>query len=287
VSTTKLPRYSGIPSIQPEYARTIDIGDSGPGELWLPLKSKKAKTCSNDNTGVLTENKEVSHILMKSDPSMRHDSLNPSASPNSLEGVKNLIGFNCDGDNDLSSNGKQESSMEQVALTEKWNKEHKKELDFPDKVELKMEELACELMAPYRSLKYFPNTTQWEGGCRSGLLEKDYDVEMDAVSVTTSAEKMLYSCVASSSYVWVILEGVSQSAYEQLQHNSVLTMVSLLPHENKVPVLQSKIMAAKTSSHWACVTLQHANPTQSQENDAFGFALWHALCCTLDQTRGW
>ncbi len=64
-----------------------------------------------------------------------------------------------------------------------------------------MEELACELMAPYRSLQYFPNTTQWEGGCRSGLLEKDYDVEMDAVSVTTSAEKMLYSCVASSSYV--------------------------------------------------------------------------------------
>jgi len=326
----------------------------------LPLKSKKTKTCSNDNTGILTENEEVSHVLLKSDPSMRNDSLNPYASPNSLEGEQNLIGFNCDGDNDLSSNGEHErtdtvssrgprpagwsdyqsswldalgdtnfsddddeeeedidhgelgdmlnmknwkgsssgamieddgdlsiSSMERVALAEKRNKEHKKELDFPDEVELKREELARERFARYRSLKSFrkshwdpkenlpesyadiyhfasfratqndvfnevkrltdaANTAQREGGWRSGSLEKDSDVEMDAESVTISAEKMLQSCVASGSYVRVILEGVSQSAYERLQHNSLLTMVSLLPHENKVSVLHMGVCQTST-----------------------------------------
>lgn len=177
--------------------------------------------------------------------------------------------------------------MERVALAEKRNKEHKKELDFPDEVELKREELARERFARYRSLKSFrkshwdpkenlpesyadiyhfasfratqndvlneakrltdaANTAQHERGWRSGSLDKDNDVEMDAESVSISGEKMLKSCVASGSYVRVILEGVSNSAYERLQHNSLLTMVSLLPHENKVSVLHMGVCQTST-----------------------------------------
>jgi len=177
-------------------------------------------------------------------------------------------------------------SMERAALLEQRKKEHKKELDFPDEVELKKDELARERFDRYRSLKSFrkshwdpkenlpksyadlyhfasfkatqndvlnevkritetANNARLENGWKAGSFEKNEDVEMNSVD-SDEREEMLDRCVASGSYVRVVLEDVPQSAFDSLSDNSLVSMVSLLPHENKISVLHMGVCQSST-----------------------------------------
>ena len=54
-------------------------------------------------------------------------------------------------------------------------------------------------------------------------------------------EDLLEGCIASGTYVTLILEGVSPTAYARISSSSLLTAVALLAHENKMSVLHMSL----------------------------------------------
>eukprot|EP00804_Cyclotella_cryptica_P010399 CCRYP_018154-RB/>CCRYP_018154-RB protein AED:0.42 eAED:0.42 QI:0/-1/0/1/-1/0/1/0/203 len=52
-------------------------------------------------------------------------------------------------------------------------------------------------------------------------------------------EAIARACVPSGAYVTITLEGVSPHAYSRVSPDTILTVVSLLPHENKISVLHA------------------------------------------------
>ena len=65
----------------------------------------------------------------------------------------------------------------------------------------------------------------------------DVDMEDDDDSLDEEDEAMIRACIPCGAYVTITLEGVSPSSYSRVSPDTILTAVSLLPHENKISVL--------------------------------------------------
>lgn len=76
-------------------------------------------------------------------------------------------------------------------------------------------------------------------GCNliGGVDKDEEDGSMGDDSDDEEDEAIARACVPSGAYVTITLEGVPSSAYARLSPDTILTAVSLLPHENKVSVL--------------------------------------------------
>ena len=75
------------------------------------------------------------------------------------------------------------------------------------------------------------------------------DVDMEQDSEDEEEEAMARACVPPGAYVTITLENVPASAYAKLSPSTLLTAVSLLPHENKVSVLHMGITTSSKSEH--------------------------------------
>ena len=165
------------------------------------------------------------------------------------------------------------SREEKRSLLAQRKKDREDDMRFPDEVDHEEETSARDRFARYRALKSF-RKSHWDPkenlpesygavyhfasfkatqrdvmadvretdaiargrGC--GLLgeAKDEDRGM-ADSDDEEDEAIARSCVPSGSYVTITLEGVPPEAYARLSPASLVSAVSLLPHENKVSVL--------------------------------------------------
>jgi Uncharacterized conserved protein len=169
------------------------------------------------------------------------------------------------------------SEEERRTLIEQRKRDKQEDLDFPDEVQVDEDENARDRFARYRSLKSFrksywdpkenlPDTyasifhfssfratqgdvmadmkdiMQAAEAKFNQLLENDKkkkDTNDDVMGEESedSNEDILEGCVTSGTYVTLVLEGVSPLAASRINPSSLLTAVSLLPHENKVSVV--------------------------------------------------
>ncbi|KAL7534857.1 hypothetical protein ACHAXR_006123, partial [Thalassiosira sp. AJA248-18] len=86
-----------------------------------------------------------------------------------------------------------------------------------------------------------------EGNKKRG--EEEEDVEMEEDSEDEEEEAMARASVPPGAYVTITLEGVPHSAYANLSPHTILTAVSLLPHENKVSVLHMGLSTSSKSEY--------------------------------------
>ena len=181
-----------------------------------------------------------------------------------------------DEDDDLSI-----SSEERAALAEQRRKNFKEDLTFPDEIELQQDETAKDRLARYRSLKSF-RTSHWDP--KESLPESYKDIYhfasfkatqrdilaevQDMVHASLKSKlgnaknkqsnedimvdgdeddaDLLEGCIASGTFVTVVLEGVPKVALDTFPKETLLAMVALLPHENKVSVLHMGISQTST-----------------------------------------
>ena len=86
--------------------------------------------------------------------------------------------------------------------------------------------------------------------------EDDVDVDMEQDSDDEEEEELARACVPPGAYVTITLENVPSSAYAALSPSTLLTAVSLLPHENKVSVLHMGLTHSSKSEHDAEVPIK-------------------------------
>ena len=201
------------------------------------------------------------------------------------------------------------SLEERRLLRDQRKKEENEHQEFPDEVEVDEDVQAFDRFARYRSLKSF-RKTYWDPkenlpesyGCvfhfanfkatqrsvmhdmknladeaaaldgnfgknaaKSDLQEKDIDMS------DSDDENPLVDCVPCGSYVTVTLGGVSPEVIQSISLESLLTVVGLLPHENKVSVLHAGL------SHSAGCNLDDL-PIKSKDVLTFrcGWRTWKA-----------
>jgi len=178
----------------------------------------------------------------------------------------------------------QVNAEEKRALLAQRKQLNEDNLKFPDEVDHEEETSAADRFARYRAIKNFrksywdpkenlPDTygavyhfssfkaTQRDvlGDVR-GLEElvgrrgwganvgKGEDVDnMDQDSDDEEEEAMARACVPPGAYVTITLQGIPSSAYANLSPHTILTAVSLLPHENKVSVLHMGLTSQPNS----------------------------------------
>lgn len=167
------------------------------------------------------------------------------------------------------------NAEEKRALLAQRKQDRESDLQFPDEVDYEEEGSARDRYARYRSLKSF-RKSYWDPkenlpdsygavyhfssfratqkdvmldmkdmsdivmkkGCGVGVSSKeDGDAAMDDDSEDEEEEAIARACVPSGAYVTITLEGVPSQSYARLSPDTILTAVSLLPHENKVSVL--------------------------------------------------
>ena len=169
------------------------------------------------------------------------------------------------------------SIKERQILLEQRKKDQEDEMMFPDEVEVKEDENARDRFARYRSLKsfrksywdpkenlpdsyatiyHFSSFKATQGDVMADMKDiieasgkalyvknnnSDPDVEMDCDGDKSYDEDILDGCIPSGSFVSLVVEGVSQSNFVRMSESSLLTAVSLLPHENKVSVLHMNL----------------------------------------------
>lgn len=165
------------------------------------------------------------------------------------------------------------SPAERQALIEQRRKNHKEDLDFPDEVDVPDDINARDRFARYRSLKSF-RKSYWDP--KESLPESygsiyhfksfratqrdvraDMKDTMEAANVTKGnfwgaspaamlaemrdesdgEDDLLEGCAPSGSYVTLCLENVSSKIITRISKNGVIAAVGLLPHENKVAVI--------------------------------------------------
>ncbi|KAL7519476.1 hypothetical protein ACHAWX_004232, partial [Stephanocyclus meneghinianus] len=183
------------------------------------------------------------------------------------------------GGNDVLMDDLEVNAEDRRALLAQRKKDRQDDLEFPDEVAVEEEGAARDRYARYRSLKSFrkshwdpkenlPETygavyhfasfkaTQKDVmadmkdlnevvskrgfGCNligGASIGADGDERMD--SDEENEEAIARACVPSGAYVSITLEGVSLDAYSRVSPDAILTVVSLLPHENKVSVLHA------------------------------------------------
>mmetsp|Transcript_21093 Transcript_21093/g.29783 ORF Transcript_21093/g.29783 Transcript_21093/m.29783 type:complete len:921 (-) Transcript_21093:37-2799(-) len=167
------------------------------------------------------------------------------------------------------------SAEERKALLEQRRKDQKEDLEFPDEVEVNEDEKASDRFARYRSLKSFRKSfwdpkenlpdsyasiyhfasfkaTQRDvmadmkdvakaaDECNGDFWGGDPRINGDNQQMADDSEEdedILEGCIPSGTYVCVTIEKVSTTAYARLSPDSLVTAVTLLPHENKVSVL--------------------------------------------------
>mmetsp|Transcript_6815 Transcript_6815/g.10354 ORF Transcript_6815/g.10354 Transcript_6815/m.10354 type:complete len:968 (+) Transcript_6815:151-3054(+) len=168
------------------------------------------------------------------------------------------------------------TAEERKILIEQRKKDKEEELMFPDEVEVGEDENARDRYARYRSLKSF-RKSYWDPKENlpdtygtvyhfSSFKATQSDVMADMNDVIEASNKEFYSmnksdtnntdemmedmeaddnilegCVPSGTFVTIVIEGVSLSAFERVSTTSLLTAVTLLPHENKVSVLHMNL----------------------------------------------
>ena len=163
------------------------------------------------------------------------------------------------------------NAEEKRALLAQRKQDRQNDLQFPDEVDYEEEGSARDRYARYRSLKSF-RKSYWDpkenlpdsyGAVYhfSSFKATQKDVMLDmkdmsdivmkkgcGVGVSSSDAAMddsddeeeaaiARACVPSGAYVTITLAGVPSQSYARLSPDTVLTAVSLLPHENKVSVL--------------------------------------------------
>ena len=168
------------------------------------------------------------------------------------------------------------SAEERRALVEQRRKEQHDYQDFPDEVEMNEDEPASDRFARYRSLKSFrksfwdpkenlPDTyasvyhfSSFKSTQRSVMNDmkelaraaeevrgqfwgKPGNTLTDGVTMQDASDEedddVLEGCVPKGSYVTLTLANVPPEDFGLLAESSLLTAVTLLPHENKVSVL--------------------------------------------------
>lgn len=161
------------------------------------------------------------------------------------------------------------SAQERQALVDQRKKDQEDETMFPDEVDVDEDGMASERFARYRSLKSF-RQSYWDAKenlpetygtifhfKRFKATQADIMADMRDVidaqfakssSINQEAESMrdddsdsetdlLEGCVASGSFVTIVVEDVSATCFSRISTSSLITAVSLLPHENKMSVL--------------------------------------------------
>ena len=102
------------------------------------------------------------------------------------------------------------------------------------------------------------------GGMDVEIMEEDSEDEEE--------EAMARASVPPGAYVTITLEGVPSTAYTNLAPNSIITAVSLMPHENKVSVLHMALSSSTKSEH------DEAVPIKSKDALTFrcGWRTWQS-----------
>lgn len=199
------------------------------------------------------------------------------------------------------------SAVERQQLIAQRKKAKEEELEFPDEVQVDEDVNARERFARYRSLKSF-RKSYWDPkenlpesyasifhfssfkATQSDVMadmrdlmvsaetrargEQQRDLDEDMNDFDNEMEDLLEGCVASGSYVSIVVESVSSVASKRIVQSSLLTAVALLPHENKVSVLH---MGLSTTSQ--CDELgPEDSPVKSKDVLTFrcGWRTWQA-----------
>lgn len=201
------------------------------------------------------------------------------------------------------------SVQERQALADQRKKDKEEDLEFPDEVQVDEDMNARERFARYRSLKSF-RKSYWDpkenlpqsyasiyhfGSFKatqndvmadmrdvmhavdsqfSDRVQKDKDGNEAMDEESDSDEELLEGCVTSGTYITLVVEGVSPVDYSRISMNSLLTAVSLLPHENKISVLHMGL--SETSQ---CDRLDDGDmPVKSKDTLTFrcGWRSWKA-----------
>lgn len=199
------------------------------------------------------------------------------------------------------------SAFERQQLIEQRKKEMTEDMEFPDEVQVDEDVNARERFARYRSLKSF-RKSHWDPkenlpesyatifhfssfkATQSDVMadmrdiivasdEKYYgeqknSTDGDMIHDDTAEGDLLSGCVASGAFVTIVVEGVTPTASERIKESSLLSAVTLLPHENKVSVLH---MGLSTTSQ--CDDLHSDEPpVKSKDILTFrcGWRTWQA-----------
>ena len=205
------------------------------------------------------------------------------------------------------------SAEEKQALIAQRKRDKKEDLEFPDEFQVDETENTRERLPRYRSLKSFrksywdpkenlPETyasifhfgsfkatqadinadmkdvmqaaeRQFQDLVEKSKPKKDADESMGDASDDLE-EALLDSCVASGTYVTLVLEGVSSAAAARIAPDALLTVVGLLPHENKVSVLHMGLSETTQCDEHAAGDM----PVKSKDVITFrcGWRTWEA-----------
>lgn len=171
------------------------------------------------------------------------------------------------------------TAQERQILLEQRKKDQEEENMFPDEVEVDEDENARDRYARYRSLKSF-RKSYWDPkenlpdtygtvyhfssfkatqndvmADMNDVIEasnKEFYVKKDKSNVNNTDEMMedmeddddddiLEGCVPSGTFVTLVIKGVSVSSFKRVSKKSLLTAVTMLPHENKISVLHMNL----------------------------------------------
>lgn len=165
------------------------------------------------------------------------------------------------------------SARERKILLEQRKKAQEDEMMFPDEVEVDEDVNARDRYARYRSLKSF-RKSYWDPKENlpdtygtiyhfSSFKATQGDVMADMKDVMNMSNKRFYEqkdtneddemmeedeeedilegCVPAGTFVTIVVEDVSLTAWQRISTESLLTAVCLLPHENKISVLHMNL----------------------------------------------
>ncbi len=165
------------------------------------------------------------------------------------------------------------SEQERRALIDQRRKDQEEDTEFPDEVQVDENINARDRFARYRNLKSF-RKSYWDpkenlpesygsiyhfgsfkatqGDVMADMRdileaseskffgngkEEESDKDMMDSSTDSDEEDILQGCVASGTYVTLVIENVSPSAFSKISSTALIAAVCLLPHENKMSVL--------------------------------------------------
>jgi len=163
------------------------------------------------------------------------------------------------------------SEEERKALIEERKKQQQEHQEFPDEVQVNEDEKARDRFARYRYLQSFKKSywdpkenlpdsyasiyhfSSFKSTQRAIMSEmkdlvkaaetsdwkfiKPQQNAMETGSDEDEDEEFLDGCVPAGSYITIVLENVKLEDFNNMETNSLLCAVTLLPHENKVSVL--------------------------------------------------
>jgi pre-rRNA-processing protein TSR1 len=169
------------------------------------------------------------------------------------------------------------TAEERKILLDQRRKNQEEELMFPDEVEVDEDAKASERYARYRSLKsfrksywdpkenlpdsygtiyHFSSFKATQGDIMAEMKDvikasgeefyarkekKSNDNDDEMMDEDDDDDDILEGCVASGTFVTIVLEGVPLSAFKRVSSSTLLTAVSILPHENKISVLHMNL----------------------------------------------